>query len=306
MKSSVFRMGWMSLAVLGALATSVHAVSPMKVFVSILPQKSFVEQIGGARVAVSVMVAPGAGPHTYEPKPRQMAELVDTVIYFAVGAPFENAWLPRIISTNPALRVVHTDRGIAKIPMAAHPDHEAQGGHSATASPSASGDHDHHQGLDPHVWLAPPLVLLQGRAILGALQEVDPTHGAVYEANFEAFRARVENLDAHLRSLFAARRGAQFLVFHPAWGYFAHAYGLEQVPIEVEGKDPKPAQLQEIIAHAQARDIRVVFVQPQFSSKSAAMVARGIGGRVVAADPLAEDWEGNLRAVGAAFQEALR
>lgn len=301
-----FRLGWMIAVALGSLAGTVSAASPMKVFVSILPQKFFVEQIGGDRVAVSVMVAPGAGPHTYEPKPRQMAALADAAAYFAVGAPFEDAWLPRITAANPALRVVHTDRRIDKIPMPAHHDHDPEGHPSASASPPVGKDHDHGEGLDPHVWLAPPLVLIQGRAILEALQTIDPAHGDAYQANFEAFRARLEGLDAHLRSLFAGRPGARFMVFHPAWGYFAQAYGLVQVPIEIEGKDPKPAQLQELIDYAKARDIRVVFVQPQFSGKSAAMVAREIGGRVVAADPLAEDWEGNLRGVAAAFREAAR
>jgi zinc transport system substrate-binding protein len=96
------------------------------------------------------------------------------------------------------------------------------------------------------------------------------------------------------------------MVFHPAWGHFADAYGLQQVPIEIEGKDPKPAQLKVLIQHARVRDIRVIFVQPQFSSTSASVVARKIGGQMVFADPLAEDWMANLREVAATFKAALR
>ena len=96
------------------------------------------------------------------------------------------------------------------------------------------------------------------------------------------------------------------MVFHPAWGYFARAYGLQQVPIEIEGKNPKPALLKELIVHAREKGIRVVFVQPQFSTKSAEIVAREIGGRVAFADPLAEDWLANLAAVAAGFRAALR
>jgi zinc transport system substrate-binding protein len=95
-------------------------------------------------------------------------------------------------------------------------------------------------------------------------------------------------------------------VFHPAWGYFAHAYGLTQVPVEIEGKEPKPAQLKALIQHAREEGIKVIFVQPQFSSKSAKLVAREIGGEVAFVDPLAEDWSANLREVADKFRAALR
>jgi zinc transport system substrate-binding protein len=106
--------------------------------------------------------------------------------------------------------------------------------------------------------------------------------------------------------MFADRQGYQFMVFHPSWGYFAHTYGLKQVAVEIEGKDAKPAQLKELIEHAMANDIKIIFVQPQFSSKSAKLVAREIGGQVAVADPLAQDWSGNIRAVVIKFKEALQ
>jgi zinc transport system substrate-binding protein len=96
------------------------------------------------------------------------------------------------------------------------------------------------------------------------------------------------------------------MVFHPAWGYFAHAYGLTQMPVEIEGKEPKPEQLAELIRHARQQDIRVVFVQPQFSTKSAELIAREINGRVAVADPLAEAWTDNLRTLAESFKSALR
>jgi zinc transport system substrate-binding protein len=96
------------------------------------------------------------------------------------------------------------------------------------------------------------------------------------------------------------------MVFHPSWGYFAHAYGLKMVPIEIEGKEPKPAQLRELIEHARENGIKFVFVQPQFSARSAKLIAGEIGGQVVFADPLAEDWADNLRGVARKFETALR
>ncbi len=325
------------------------AADKLPVFVSIVPQKYFVQQIGKDLVDVQAMVQPGASPATYEPKPQQMADLSKTKIYFAIGVPFENAWLEKIAAANPNLRVVHSGHGIEKIAMEAHHHHheehaeehgdndhhegehehekgehhgEAEHGHEKGEhhgeeehghekgehheEDAHDNDHHEHTGLDPHIWLSPPLVKIQARTILAALQEADPVHRGVYEANFKEFTAQIDQLDAELKKTFAGKKSLQFMVFHPAWGYFAHSYGLKQVPIEIEGKDPKPAQLKELIEHARENGIKVVFVQPQFSTKSAELVAREIGGQVAFADPLAEDWMTNLREVAQKFQAALK
>ncbi len=283
------------------------------VFVSIPPQKYFVQQIGKDLVDVQIMVRPGASPHIYEPKPRQMADLAKTKIYFAIGVPFEKAWLSKIAAANPQMNVIHTDEGIEKLTMAGH-HHGEDGEHAEEGGRHQDKHHDDaehaevrdtHGGLDPHIWLSPPLVKIQARTILAALQAADPGHQSVYKANFQAFAAQIDQLDTDLKETFAGRTGLPFMVFHPSWGYFAHAYGLEQVPIEIEGKEPKPAQLAALIQHARAKGIRVVFVQPQFSAKSAALVAREIGGQVALADPLAEDWMANLHAVAEKFKAAL-
>ncbi len=297
------------------------AGNKLPVFVSIVPQKYFVQQIGKDLVDVQAMVQPGASPATYEPKPKQMADLSQTRIYFAIGVPFENAWLEKIAAVNPNMRVVPTDRGVKKLAMAAHhhddehakedhqPNHhEAKHHNERVEHHREAGHNDHHEraGLDPHIWLSPPLVKIQARTILAALQEIDPAHRSVYKANFQEFAAQIDQLDADLKKIFAGKTGPKFMVFHPAWGYFAHAYGLKQVPIEIEGKDPKPAQLKALIQHARRDGIKVVFVQPQFSTQSAEVVAREIGGEVAFANPLAEDWMANLRQVADKFQAALK
>lgn len=308
----------MCLSFLFMFLVNGSAAARLSVFVSILPQKHFVQQIGKDLVDVKVMVQPGASPATYEPKPRQMADLAKTDIYFAVGVPFENVWLNKIAAANPDMKVIHTDDGVQKRAMVAH-QHELDG----HAEEQHESDHDHEKGehyeevdhdkdhhggagLDPHIWLSPPLVKVQGRTILNALSEADPAHRDSYEANFSAFTAQVDQLDAELKKIFSGKEGLQFMVFHPSWGYFAHAYGLEQVPIEIEGKNPKPAQLQKLIQHARENGIKVVFVQPQFSSKSAKLVAREIDGQVVFVNPLAENWVDNLRQVAEKFDTALQ
>jgi zinc transport system substrate-binding protein len=320
-----FTVLFLAFFILFALPGNSFSANKLPVFVSIVPQKYFVQQIGKELVDVQVMVLPGASPATYEPKPQQMTDISKTKIYFAIGVPFENAWLGKIAAANPDMHVVHTGHGIQKLPMKAHhhhhhhddkaeehhegEHHEAEHGHKEDDHHGeAAHDEDHHghAGLDPHIWLSPPLVKIQARNILAALQEADPVHRSVYEANFKAFTAQIDKLDADLKETFAGKKGLQFMVFHPAWGYFAHAYGLKQVPIEIEGKDPKPAQLKELIEHARENGIKVVFVQPQFSTKSAKLVAREIGGQVAFANPLAEDWMANLRQVADKFKAALK
>lgn len=279
-----------------------------KAFVSISPQKYFVQKIGGDLVDVSVLVPAGANPHNFEPKPRQMAELSKSAVYFAVGIDFEKFWLKKIAAANPKMRVVRTDDGIARIPMADHHDEGTSRRPHPQESKAGVRAKDDLGGVspDPHVWLSPALVKIQAGHILDALVAIDPVHRSKYESNYASFMREIDELDAELKALFAGRKGEQFMVFHPSWGYFAEAYGLVQVPVEIEGKDPKPAQLQKLIRHARERRIKVIFVQPQFSAKSAELLSGEIGGRIVYADPLAENWAGNLREVARKFGAAAR
>ena len=138
------------------------------------------------------------------------------------------------------------------------------------------------------------------------LQKIDPAHQAAYQKNYQEFSTQIDRLDNELKAIFADKQGLPFMVFHPSWGYFAHTYGLRQMAVEIEGKDSKPAQLKELIEHAKEEGIQVIFVQPQFSTKSAQLVAKEIGGQVAVADPLAADWLANLREVASQFKAALK
>jgi zinc transport system substrate-binding protein len=134
---------------------------------------------------------------------------------------------------------------------------------------------------------------------------VDPTNRAAYQGRYTEFTNELAEIHKELAAIFAGKQGLEFIVFHPSWGYFAHTYGLKQVAIEIEGKAPKPAQLAKLIGHCREHSIKVVFVQPQFSAKSAELVAREIDGQVIIVDPLAENWSDNLRMVAKKFQTAL-
>ncbi|MEF2229621.1 MAG: zinc ABC transporter substrate-binding protein [Pseudodesulfovibrio sp.] len=322
----------MALFLFLLIAGKAAAADKVSVFVSIVPEQYFLEKIGGDRVDVSVMVMPGASPATYEPSPRQMAGLTKARAYFAMDVPFEATWLDRIRSANPDMAVVRVDEGIRKMPMARHshghdgppPDHDGgmpghgpepdhgsmppDHGHAAAPGHGPEPDHDHEHGvLDPHIWLSPRLVKVMAVNICQGLSAVDPAGKTRYEANLAAFERELDDLDRRIGAELALLPGDKraFMVFHPSWGYFAHDYGLQQVPIESEGKEPSPGDLARIVTLGKERRIPVVFVQPQFSERSAKVIASEMGARVVPLDPLAADWQANLLRVAGAFKQAL-
>jgi zinc transport system substrate-binding protein len=203
------------------------------------------------------------------------------------------------------MRIVHTDKGIDKMAMVTH-DHPQEEKTDKDGHRSKDAHREHaHGALDPHVWVSPPEVKIIARNILEALLEIDPANSLTYKSNHDAFIIEIEELDRDLKNIFSDKKGLKFMVYHPGWGYFARAYGLEQVPVEVEGKEPKPEQLKALIEHSRKDGIKVIFVQPQFSIKSAEVIAKAIGGQVIFADNLSQDWERNLREQAEKFKQAL-
>jgi zinc transport system substrate-binding protein len=265
------------------------------IVVSILPQKYFVERIGGEYVSVEVMVEPGASPATYEPKPQKLRMLSKAEAYVSVGVPFENAWMNRITAANPEMLIVDTTQGIERMPMAAH-IHKVE---------EESASHDSAKNPDPHIWLSPQLVKVQIQTIYKALVQLTPQQADIYQANLESFLRDIDALDAELKESFTGLEQRKFMVFHPAWGYFARDYELEMIPIEVGGTEPSAAELATLIAEAKKEKIKVIFAQPEFSTKDAETIAQEIGGKVVLLDPLAPDWLENLRHVSQKLAQVL-
>ena len=262
----------------------------LDITVSIKPQKYFVKKIGGDRVSVNVMVPPGAEPHTYEPKPRQLQELSEAEAYITIGVPFEQTWMNRIKSANRDLKIIDSAKGIERIKMAEHHHHHHH-------DSKEKEEKKEETGVDPHIWLAPNLVKIQAKNIYNGLVKLDSANQAEYQKNLDKFLAEIEQIDREIEQNLAGITNRKFIVFHPAWGYFAKEYNLQQIPIEVEGKEPSAAELKELIELAKEKNIKVIFVEPQFSKKSAETIAREIGAEVVAIDPLNSNWSKNLKMV---------
>lgn len=270
-----------------AADTSANAAAAVTVSVSIPPEAFLVERIGGDSVSVQVLVEPGQSPATYEPTPAQMAALENADVYFRIGVPFEDALMDRISASMPALNVVDLREGIELQPVS--------GGESAHV----------HGRMDPHTWLDPDNAAIQARTIQQELARIDPGSAEVYAENLQTLLRDLEEVNREIAEMLAPVKGSKMFVFHPAFGYFARACGLEQVPIEVEGREPAPRELQHIIERAEAEDVRVIFVQPQFSNASALAIAAEVDATIVRLDPLARDYLENLREMAREVRDNL-
>ena len=259
---------------------------PIPVFVSIVPQKYFVERIGGEQVKVEVMVKSGESPATFNPNPKKMSLLSQSQLYFSIGVPFETIWIDRIKSIHPNLQFVHLHDKV-------HTVHE-------------HGTHHPLSPRDPHIWTSPAKVKIIAQKIKDTLSHAKPEKEQYFEDNLQAFFHDLNLLDKDIRSILAKSENRRFMVFHPAWSYFAEDYGLEQIAIEREGKEPGARTLQKTIEEGKRLGIKVIFVQKQFSLSIAQSIAKMIGATVREMDPLAEDYIGSMRRTATAISGALQ
>lgn len=277
---------------LAALATSCgnkeELSKKVRVVVTILPQAEFVENVGGERVDVTVMVPPGASLHVYEPTPSQITALARATMYAKIGsgAEFEIAWMDKLIATNKKMLVVDCSRGVQLI--GASDEHGDEG----------QGDEPHSPGLpDPHIWLSPMNARIMVQNICDGLVQVDPDNKAYYEQNRDAYLQRLTQLDQDIRDALSGVPNRRFMVYHPSLGYFAKDYGLTMIPIEEWGKEPTAANIVHLIEEAKQHNMKTIFASPEFNPQSAKVIAEAIGGRVVFIDPLARDYILNMRAI---------
>jgi len=246
------------------------------VFVSILPQADFVRQLGGNRVEVSVMMPPGANEHNYEPDTGQLKALSQADLYVKVGhLPFEEGWMERFISTNRDMLVVDSSQSIEMI--------------------------EHN----PHIWLSPRLVKIQAETISAALVQLDPENQDYYLQQKQIFLKELDKLDQEITATLSGVKGKSFLVYHPAWGYFARDYGLQEVAIEEHGKEPGAREMSRIIDYAKKNQIKTIFDSSQHSTHSADAIAAELGARVVLLDPLPANYMDNMRKVAKTMAEEL-
>ena len=289
-----------TMATLLLLVTAAYAAQPVKVVVSLAPQKYFLQRLAGNALDITVLASTGSDPHTFEPSPAQMRAVAGSKVYFTIGAPFEAAWLPRIQGSAKQLRIVPLHAALAteaddhdddKHAEPAHKDSDTHDDHAEEAHEKDAHGHD-HTGKDPHIWLSPALMLRMLDVMEKEVVALLPEKATAIAEAATALRSDIQTLQTSIHAQFAPFPAKQrlFLTFHPAWHYFAEEFGTTELSIEIDGKEPSPKAMKMVIDTAKEHNLNTVFIEPQFPKGAATMVAKSIGARIVAVDPLQEDW----------------
>jgi zinc transport system substrate-binding protein len=247
---------------------------------TIAPLSDFVIAVGGDRVDVTVLVPAGAEPHTYEPTPSQMKDVAKANLYVMNGGGLE-FWMDKVLQVNKDMLIVDSSRGVKLV--------NESGGET-----------------DPHIWISLRNAAIQVNNICSGLIQVDPKNGEYYRKNRDDYLQKLKALDGEFNQTFAAKSGRIFIVYHPAWTYFARDYNLDQVPILENEKEPGPKYLGSIIDLARRNNITVIFVEPQYNPKSAEVIAQEIKAKVVALDPLGQNYLENMRYAGQEIAKSLK
>ncbi len=243
--------------------------------VSIAPFKYFVTEIAGDDFSVNVIVPPGANPHIYEPFPDQITKLRKSVAYISNGyLGFEMAWLDRFYEINKTMVRLSVGEGIE--PIASGHDH--------------AHEVDHAEAADPHYWVSPKCALMIASSVKDLLIELRPASATDYEKNYSELVRKISEVDNKAKSLFSEFPGMHFMIFHPNLAYLARDYGLEEIAVEFEGKEPPPSRLKELIDLAAEENINTIFVQKEYDSRNAGAIADEIGAEIRVIDPLSENW----------------
>lgn len=247
--------------------------------VSILPQKAFVEAVCGDLAEVIVTVPPGFSPEVYEPTPREMATLSEADIYFAIGVPVEETGMLEALSAKTVL-----------VPL----DEACRGRYD---------DLQIDNGRDPHIWLSMKRAVVMVEAIAEEMAKLDPDNAQVYAGNAASYISELEAASLEISDILKDIPQRKFIVFHPAFGYFADEYGLTMLALEEHGKEATAATLMEMTELAKAESIRVIFYQAEIDSSQSAAFAEEIGGRAFMLDPLSGDYINNLKSMARAIAE---
>lgn len=241
--------------------------------VSIAPFKYFAEEIAGDDFKINVMVPPGANPHIYEPFPEQINQLRRSTAYISNGyLGFEMTWLDRFYETNKTMKRLSLGDKIE--PLVSEHKHEG----------------DHVEGADPHYWVSPKCAMIMALSVKDFLCELNPLHKQKYETNYQNLVIKISELDNLAQQLFSDVQNRSFLIYHPNLGYLARDYGLEEISVEFEGKEPPPSRIKELIDRSRKDGLKIIFVQREYDPKNARAIGNEIGAEVKIVDPLSGDW----------------
>ena len=273
----IFQFITLSSVLLFAACSHRPPAQENRIMVTIEPQRYFAQQLVDTLFEIISLVPPGSSPESYDPTPREMAQLARSKAYFCIGhIGFEKVWLERLKRNHPNVLFFDNSEGI--VPITGDHHHETKhSGHS-------------HAHIDPHTWSSPRQARIIVENMFAALSEIDPDHLAVYQQTREKLLSEIEETDRMVRSYLEHSSQKAFIIYHPALTYLARDYGLTQYAIETDGKEPSPEQLKQLVDLAEKESIRTIFIQQEFDRKNAEIIARETGCRIAVINPLSYHW----------------
>jgi len=277
--------------------------SKMTYTVSIIPQKFLLEKIGGDKINVNLLVKPGSSPAVYTPDTSQILALGRSKAFFTIGVAFEEQFLKRIINEMKNLKIVPTYKNIKRYQIEDH-HHEGDEGHEEENTNNNQSNSDMNFP-DPHIWMDPLNAIEISKVFKTILIQDDPENKEYYEKNYDNLEKELKNLDKYIHEKLDKHAGKSFFIYHPSLGYFAREYNLNQIAFEIGGKEPSSAQIVEMINEANEHEIKVIFVQPEFSKVSAEKIANAIKGKVIEVFPLSYDYINNLKNLADAIDKGM-
>lgn len=276
------------VAILVLFAAMSLWAAPLRLMVSIAPQVESVRAIAGPDASIDVLVPPGASPETYSPSAKELKRLADTQLLFTIGAPIETALLPKIRRSFPNVRIIDTTVGMTFREIAEDEGHSHRHGH-------------HHAGHDPHVWLSIANMKIHSANVLHALSELAPEQAARFQENHLAYMKKLDQLSLELAALLKPKAGSSIMVFHPAFGYFLDEYGIHQISVEADGKQPSPKHLAHLITIVKKQGHTILFIQPQTNDNDARALAKSLGLTLKTLNPLPAEYSAGLKAIAEAI-----
>lgn len=252
--------------------------------VTIEPQRYFAEKIAGDLFHINCVTPAGQSPETYDPTPQQMVQISQSQAYFRIGEiGFEQAWMKNLQSQNPDMAVFDLSEGMELI------KNEEEAHEEGEAHP-----HHHHGSVDPHIWTSISGARVIAQNTYQAFIKLDPENQEVYRAGYQRLIEEIDSTEAEMKQLLQPLAGTAFIIYHPALTYFAREFGLKQLCIELDGKEPSPAQLKQLLEAATQSGAKVVFVQQEFDQKNAELIAKETGCRLVTINPLSYNWHDEM------------
>lgn len=234
--------------------------------VTIEPIRFMADQIGGDYFRIESQIPKGANPETYDMTPRQMVHLSNSTAYLRIGyIGFENAWMQRLMESNPKMKVFDLSEGLDLMDTSSH-------------------------AIEPHIWNSTVNARIIARNILQAMQQIDNEHREAFQKGYETLLETINETEQTIRGLLASQAGKSFLIYHPTLTYFARDWGLHQICIEEDGKEPTIQQLKEVTVQSREEGVETIFIQPEFDHENARLVAEETGSELSEIFPLSYDW----------------